>query len=112
MHIDSQKVICNPLSLGGSCIHFFRGVSSPSGPLLLPLPSRSPLVPPLDPREELNHFPDPEIQAPFESGFPLPKPQKSRRLPPGGGIYDVPHYLTFSQIVNYASRTYRYTFDE
>lgn len=33
-------------------------------------------------------------------------------MPPGGGRLVVPPYLTFSQIVNYAARTYRWAHDE
>ena len=31
---------------------------------------------------------------------------------PGDGAQPIPHYISFSQVVNWASRSYRYTFDE
>ena len=47
-----------------------------------------------------------------EWGYPPPKPQNPGNLPPGGGQFVLPHVATFSQIVNMASKTYRWTFDE
>jgi hypothetical protein len=47
-----------------------------------------------------------------ELGYPRPEPEKGEHLPPAGGRLTLPHFATFSQIVNLVSRTYRYTFDE
>jgi hypothetical protein len=59
-----------------------------------------------------NAFPDPTQEAPFEHGAPLPEAIRAEHIPPGGGRVEMGHYQTFSQIVNYASRTYRWRFDE
>lgn len=56
--------------------------------------------------------PDPGEQALLESGLPLPEAQKATHLPPGGGEAVLPHYQTFSMLVNSMSRTYRWSFDE
>lgn len=61
---------------------------------------------------QFQHFPSPEEQAPYEEGYPLPVAPKAGELPPGAGAQVLPHFVTFSQIVNYASRVYRYTHDE
>lgn len=49
-----------------------------------------------------------------EQGLPLPDPTPidDTNLPPKGGKYPIPHYSSFSAIVNSLSRTYRWTFDE
>jgi len=47
-----------------------------------------------------------------EAGYPPPPPHADRSLPPGGGGLVLPPFQTFSQIVNYVSRTYRFRFDE
>ena len=48
-----------------------------------------------------------------EHGFPLPEAQPPESgLPPGGGQLAVPHYQTFSYIVNLVARAYRWRFDE
>lgn len=57
-------------------------------------------------------LPDADFQAPFEDGFPLPAAPRAEVLPPGGGKYPVPHFKSFASIINLATRTYRYTFDE
>lgn len=54
----------------------------------------------------------PEQESAQEYGAPPPQPTEQQSLPPGGGRYTAPHFLTFSQIVNSVSRTYRWTFDE
>jgi hypothetical protein len=59
-----------------------------------------------------SHFPDPLEQEPYEQGYPLPDAPPAGPLPPGGGAQILPHFQTFSQIVNYASRVYRFTHDE
>ena len=55
---------------------------------------------------------DPVQEKLQELGYPPPEAFVSGSLPPGGGHRPLPHYQTFSQIVNNISRTYRYTFDE
>ena len=62
--------------------------------------------------EPLNQLPDPAIQAPYEAGYPLPEAPRAEGEPPGGGKFQVPHFESFGQIVNLASRTYRWAFDE
>lgn len=57
-------------------------------------------------------FPDKDAQRPYEEGYPLPEAPPAGQLPPGDGANLLPHYLTFAQIVNYASRVYRWTHDE
>lgn len=58
-------------------------------------------------------LPDADAERPYEEGLPLPEPPAGPpSKAPGGGKNVVPHYLTFSQVVNYASRTYRWQFDE
>lgn len=52
------------------------------------------------------------VTAAQEYGAPLPEARDQSPLPPGGGRLVVPHYMTFSALVNLASRTYRWTFDE
>ena len=47
-----------------------------------------------------------------EQGYPTPPPEPSESLPPNLGQWIAPHHQTFTQVVNWASRTYRYTFDE
>ena len=54
----------------------------------------------------------PEQEREQEYGAPPPQAADQQPLPPGGGRYSSPHFLTFSQIVNSVSRTYRWTFDE
>lgn len=48
----------------------------------------------------------------LEQGFPVPPPSLVTPLPPGQGRLTVPHFQTFSAIVNQISRTYRMTHDE
>jgi hypothetical protein len=64
------------------------------------------------PTEGSNQLPDPATMAPYEAGYPLPEPQRAETLPPGGGRLAIPHFESFASIVNLASRTYRYAFDE
>lgn len=59
-----------------------------------------------------NQLPDREADKPYEEGLPLPEAPQGGTLPPGGGRFVLPHFLTFSELVNLQSRTYRYTFDE
>lgn len=63
-----------------------------------------------------NHYPTPEqyqVESAQEAGLPFPSPSAdSGPLPPGGGRPGVPHFISFSQLVNYFTRTYRYTHDE
>lgn len=47
-----------------------------------------------------------------ELGYAPPSASLSHALPPGGGKLILPHISTFSQVVNLASRTYRWAFDE
>lgn len=56
-------------------------------------------------------YSDPITEA-AEEGLPLPEAKVSNDLPPGGGKFVLPHYATFSAIVNSLSRTYRWTHDE
>lgn len=52
-------------------------------------------------------------QTPQERGFPFPEAEpQNTGAPPGGGSYQVPHFVAFSSLINYYTRTYRYTFDE
>lgn len=64
-----------------------------------------------DPISE-NVVPDPGEQVLYESGLPLPTPKLADHLPPGGGESPIPHYQTFSMLVNSMARTYRWSFDE
>lgn len=57
-------------------------------------------------------IPDPLAQAPQEMGYDFPAAQQKEGRVPGDGAMPLPHFMTFSQVVNWASRTYRYTFDE
>jgi hypothetical protein len=59
-----------------------------------------------------NAFPEPSREWPFEHGAPFPEPIRSEHRPPGDGRFPLAHFQTFSQIVNYASHTYRWRFDE
>ncbi len=56
--------------------------------------------------------PDPGEQALLEEGLPLPEAKHATVLPPGGGKAILPHYQTFSMLVNSMSRTYRWSYDE
>jgi Protein of unknown function (DUF935) len=56
--------------------------------------------------------PDPAEQVLLESGLPLPEAKKADTMPPGQGENILPHYQTFSMLVNSMSRTYRWTYDE
>lgn len=48
-----------------------------------------------------------------ELGYPFPAPSPvGGVMPPGGGRYSVPHFLSFPSLVTTAARTYRYTTDE
>jgi hypothetical protein len=49
-----------------------------------------------------------------EMGYPLPEPEgdPDAMVPPGEGRLPLPHFATFGQLVNVASRTYRWSFDE
>jgi hypothetical protein len=51
---------------------------------------------------------------PSEQGLPAPPAPLAAggSLPPNAGRLIAPHYQTFTSVVNWASRTYRYTFDE
>lgn len=54
-----------------------------------------------------------DSQTPQESGLPFLKvPPNPDGTPPGGGMFQVPHFVSFSSLINYFTRTYRYTFDE
>lgn len=56
---------------------------------------------------------DPAIEAAAEKGYPLPEaPARLDGLPPGSGKLVVPHFSTFSQVVNFVTRTYRWSADE
>jgi len=57
-------------------------------------------------------IPDPLAQISQEAGYPFPEATKKEGRVPGDGGMPLPHFMTFSQVVNWASRTYRYTFDE
>jgi hypothetical protein len=45
-----------------------------------------------------------------EAGYPFPEPVPAD--PPGQGKFPLPHFLTFAQLTNLVSRSYRFTFDE
>ena len=47
-------------------------------------------------------------------GLPLPEPTPGQKegMPLAGGQWAIPHHLSFAQVTNWASRTYRWTFDE
>jgi hypothetical protein len=49
-----------------------------------------------------------------EAGYPAPEASQRRNhgFPPGGGKALVPHFVSFSAIVNHFTRVYRNTFDE
>ena len=57
-------------------------------------------------------IPDPFAQIPQERGYDFPEAEIKEGRVPGDGGQPLPHFMTFSQVVNWASRTYRYTFDE
>jgi len=57
-------------------------------------------------------IPDPLKDLPQERGYSFPEPPVKENRVPGDGGQPLPHFMTFSQVVNWASRTYRYTFDE
>lgn len=65
-----------------------------------------------DPLSPHGGFPDPVREAPYEAGFPLPEAPADPHIVPGLGADALPHYLTFSQITNWANRTYRWGHDE
>jgi hypothetical protein len=56
--------------------------------------------------------PDPGEQVLHEEGLPLPEGKKADTFPPGGGKALLPHYQTFSMLVNSMSRAYRWSYDE
>jgi hypothetical protein len=66
------------------------------------------------------HLPNPDLKTlgyntenAQEAGYPAPRPRRGPlKLPPGGGKALVPHFVSFANIVNMFTRTYRYTFDE
>lgn len=47
-----------------------------------------------------------------EMGFPPADPPPGGQLPPGGGGATTPHWLSFSGLLQYAARTYPFSFDE
>jgi hypothetical protein len=47
-----------------------------------------------------------------ELGYPGPTPSDPGGLPPGGGRYSIPNFLSFSSLVRSASRAFLYTSDE
>ena len=54
-----------------------------------------------------------QIADPQEQGWPFQPPdQDASGLTPAAGAFNLPHFVTFSQLVNYVTRTYRYTTDE
>src|SRR5258708_6969725 len=61
---------------------------------------------------ENSPLPSAAEQAPYEAGYPLPEAKRAETLPPGQGKLAYPHFESFASIVNLATRTYRYTFDE
>jgi hypothetical protein len=50
--------------------------------------------------------------SPAELGYPGPQPSEPGGLPPGGGRWVTPNFLSFSALVRSASRAYLYTSDE
>ncbi len=60
----------------------------------------------------LSPLPDPKEQQIYEAGAELPGADKAIDLPPGGGLLVAPTYLTFAQLVNLATRSYRWAHDE
>lgn len=79
-----------------------------------PVPQRGPGQPPeripTSARMPLQHLQSADLAA--EAGFPLPRPVRAETTPPGLGRFTVPHWMGFNQIVNYASRSYRWQHDE
>lgn len=52
-------------------------------------------------------------ESPQELGFPAPEAKAAPNgSPPGLGKYAVPHFVQFSNLINYFTRVYRYSFDE
>src|SRR5262245_8506418 len=52
-------------------------------------------------------------ESPQELGYPFPEAQRPESgLPPGGGRWTVPHFQSFTSLVNAATRIYRWQFDE
>ena len=49
---------------------------------------------------------------PTELGFPAPMPSQVGSLPPGDGKWNIPHFATFAAVANWASKSYRWSFDE
>lgn len=48
----------------------------------------------------------------LEQGFPANDPPINESDPPGSGSFPIPHFASFSEIANYASRTYRWSHDQ
>lgn len=59
-----------------------------------------------------DHLPDSVLAAPQEAGFPTPEGPMLPSMPAGMGKGAFPHFLSFSELVNYSSRTYRWAHDE
>ena len=58
------------------------------------------------------HLPDEIRLAPQEQGYPSPDAPMIAAMPAGLGKQAIPQFVTFGQLANYASRTYRWAHDE
>lgn len=58
------------------------------------------------------HLPDEIRLAPQEQGYPSPDAPMIASMPAGLGKQAIPQFVTFGQLANYASRTYRWAHDE
>jgi hypothetical protein len=58
------------------------------------------------------HIPDEIKLAPQEQGYPAPDAPMIASMPAGLGKQAIPQFVTFGQLANYASRTYRWAHDE
>src|ERR1700730_16272617 len=75
------------------------------------IPIEMPNVDPRSPGSFNIQSQDPTQEYLQELGFPPAAPDAPGDLPPGMGAGLVPHYVTFSAIMNYMTRTYRWTYD-
>lgn len=57
-------------------------------------------------------MPQPSNFTSQEQGFSPQPPANPGPLPPNQGMWNIPHFATFAAVMNYASRSYRWTFDE
>jgi len=59
-----------------------------------------------------DHLPDSVLLGPQEAGFPAHEGPMISSLPAGMGKGAFPHFLSFSELVNFQSRSYRWNHDE